>query len=261
MLLNRFLVAALLMAPCIALGQSGAKALFNDPTSGVTVQGSVKAPVKATTSPSRTAPVAAASSSVPAGEGEITGLRYWIEVQTEQGQLLRTTSSRVFKSGERMRVHVESNVDGSLVMLQSQDSGPFSKLFPVNGNSGKIEKFKDQVFPSQTGWFRFDNKPGDIRLIMMVQASQTGTPAVLMASAAQPQTSSPGAIRTTPDGEHQLAALVQRQTDLLKGSKALMVEDDSSGKDAATYVISDSRQAPSDVGRGLVAVEVKLAHR
>lgn len=247
--LHRFLVPALLAIPCLAQEQAGAKALFHDPTSGVTVQSS-NAPVRRPPGrPTAPIPVAAAA----AKEGDVTGLRYWIELQTGQGQLLRVNSSRLFRSGERIRLHFESNVDGSLVILQSQDTGPFTTLFPTKTSSGRVEKFKPQVFPSANGWFRFDAKPGDIRLLVMVQGDQGRPGTQQVASAAQSG-------RLSEQEEKQLEARMRTQIELLKGSKALVVEDDSSSAEPASYVVADSRKS-SQAEKGTVAVEIKLNHR
>ncbi|MDX1982850.1 MAG: DUF4384 domain-containing protein [Bryobacteraceae bacterium] len=257
-----------LAVPCMAQEQAGAKALFVDPTSGVTIQGGAPAtpPVRATTTRPRAG--AAQARSGPVKEGTVTGLRYWIELQTEQGQLLRVNSSRVFRSGERIRLHVESNVDGSLVILQSQDNGPFSRLFPTASNpAGRVTKYQDQAFPSKAGWFRFDSKPGDIRLMLMVQADPSGSSAPVSVAANQPRQSAGQAGPTgdsqpiteaRPDREsaEQIEARMRAQMASQKGSKALVVEEDGE----SSTVVVDTRRA-SEVPPGAVAVEIRLSHR
>lgn len=249
MIVNRILVLALLALPALAQDQAGAKALFHDPTSGVTVQSS-NAPVRRPVNRPK-APAPAPGPARPAPVDEVTGLRYWIEVQTPQGQMLRVNTNRLFRSGERMRLHVESNVDGSLVILQSQDGGPFTKLFPTANGTGRVEKFKPQILPSEKGWFRFDAKPGDIRLMMMVQGAQQA-PQQLAAN------NVPG--RLSEQEERQLEARMRAQIDRLKGSKALVVEEDSASAEPASYVVVDTRKE-AQVDKGTVAVEIKLAHR
>lgn len=250
---------AIHMLACMVHAQPGAKALFLDATSGVSVQSSSRAAQpqvaqKAPPSTSGGVPVA-----VAAKDSDVTGLRYWLELQTEQGQLLRVTASRTFKSGERIRLHLESNVNGQLTILQSQDGGSFSRLFPNGRSTGKVEKFRDQAFPSASGWFRFDAKPGDIRLMVMVQADDAAAAkqSVQMASNAVPPTSS-GAL--SDDEQRQLEARMRAKVESLRGSKALLVEDDSAAAELSTYVVSDPAKAPG-MEKGMVAVELKLTHR
>lgn len=244
---------------CFAQDQTGAKALFFDSSSGVTLHSSGQAPIARNSSPTPSGTIQAAKAA-PAAEGEVTGLRYWIEVQTEQGQLLRVNSSRMFRSGERIRIHVESNVDGSLVILQSQDSGPFSKLFPAGSNSGRVEKLKDEVFPSKSGWFRFDSKPGDIRLMLMIQSEKSTAEPLLALSKVTPQSSTLTAAGLNSDQEKQLEIRMRAQIEHLKGSKALVIEDDNSSSNSATYVMADTRRA-SSIEPGIIATELRLLHR
>ncbi len=255
---------------CFAQDQTGAKALFFDSSSGVTLHSSGQAPIARNSSPTPSGTIQAAKAA-PAAEGEVTGLRYWIEVQTEQGQLLRVNSSRMFRSGERIRIHVESNVDGSLVILQSQDSGPFTRLFPTGVSAGEVERLKDQVLPSKAGWFRFDSKPGDLRLMMLVRTNIS--PASNPSVPSNPNSPAPAAqlskVQLTPpenptapsaselvDQEARLRAEMER----LRGSKALFVEEDTQSAQPASYVVVDRRK-DSSIDAGVVAIEIKLSHR
>jgi len=265
---NRATVWPVFLVACYGQEPQGAKALFLDPTSSVTLQRSASSPVSAGPKKPPVSP-ATKTSSPESGEGLITGLRYWIEVQTDRGQLLRVTSSRIFKSGERMRLHFESNVDGSLVILQSQDSGPYAKLFPNSTASGRVEKFTDQVFPSKNGWFRFDSRPGDIRLMVMLQPHASGLPnslqshlssrqAVVTASAPHPGATNLPNEPVQPPGD--LEARMRAQMERLRGSKALVVEEDNSSAQPAGYAVLDRRNDPS-LESSLITLEVKLAHR
>ena len=254
----KLVVAAMTMAyVSVAVAQDSAKALFRDPTSSVSVQASSAVPrptstaQKTTAEPRPGSPVqteAVLSSSLP----EVTGLMYWVEIRSDQGQLLRVNSTRTFRSGERIRLHVTSNVDGQLAILQSQDGGPFTRLFPTRaGASGRVRKYEEQTLPSKDGWFRFDNKPGDLRLMLMVQADET---APRSGEVQLPQN------RMSSAEERLLEEQMRTQIDRLRGSKALVVEEDSSAGQAATYTVVDTRKA-EDVPKGLAAVEVKLTHR
>src|SRR5258708_2864539 len=126
---------------------AGAKALFYDQTSGATVQsGSRKAGAK------------------PPRAAVNLGLKYWIElVRPDSPEILQVNSTRVFHSGERIRLHLESNVDGRILLVQKASNGSLQTLFPdpkINGGDDHIKAMTDTAIPSGNGWFIFDNSPG-----------------------------------------------------------------------------------------------------
>src|SRR5438552_855794 len=86
--------------------EKGAKALFLDTQNGHVALPKVPAPLRAASSSFKPSD----SVQVPA----ITGVMYYLELLQPDGQLVRVTSSRVFHSGEKVRLHVTSNVDGAL---------------------------------------------------------------------------------------------------------------------------------------------------
>ncbi|MEX2264238.1 MAG: DUF4384 domain-containing protein [Bryobacteraceae bacterium] len=259
MFLQRALVAGILAFPCLA--QESAKSLFRDPTSGVVIQSS--GPKKGGRG-SGTKPTAAAAK--PASAPAVTGLMYWIELRGETGQLLRVNANRQFKTGERIRLHVTSNVDCALTIMQSQNNGPIEMLFPARaGADNRVRRFQERVFPSETGFFRFNSQTGNMRLLLMVQAD--GASETLLASARPPASAQavpavpaprppqPAEPRRSPSApaptEAEFLAQIARST----GSKKLEIDD--SPTEAATYVVVDARKNP-DVTPGVVAVEVNL---
>lgn len=263
---------------------SGAKALFLDPTSGAMVTASRSAPPAGT----RKSPVRTMPAVIKRQPGEVTGLRYWIELEEPNGELKRVLADRPFKSGERVRLHVESNVDGNLTVLQSQNGEPFAKLFPRAGGSAPIEKFKDNMIPSAKGFFKFDQQPGDIRLIIMVQANDTVAPVAPLppapsrAAAPDPKTpvraqapSSPAAAPHAPADPVQIAAVPRpappvddreaeeralRQLRKLEGSKALILDDDDAPKTAASTRLVNWAEIRG-AEPGMMVIEVKLFHK
>jgi hypothetical protein len=271
------LVVGLLGLAVAASAQDSAKSLFVDPTSGVSVQSSNRP------QPGYTAP---ASDMHPGGAPQtvavnpVTGLMYWIELRTDKGQLLRVNATRQFKAGERIRLHVTSNVDGVLNIMQSQNDEPFSMLFPTqSGGDNRVQRFQEKVFPSPNAFFRFDSRPGNIRLLLMVQATAGSdaplSPAAQVAASRQARPVDPPATTAVPKPaaappsrpvttasaapapattEAEMLAEIEK----VRGSKALMVENDDSTTEAATYTVVDARKS-SDVKPGVLAVEVKLA--
>ena len=267
-MLNARLIVAGIAGISLFAQEPGAKVLFGDRSSGVSIQGggqrtpttAPKTRTTAGTRPPAQAPVPLTPVSTAAATPDVTGLRYWIELSTGQGAPQRVAANRVFHSGERIRLHVESNIDGELVILQSQDGGKFERLFPNrDGVSGRVEKFKDSSFPSKEGWFRFDNQPGDIRVMMMLQAD---TPAP--APAAAPRNSgAPAPVQLARASREDMDQVMQRmrgQLDRQNSSKALVVENDTASAEPAHYVVVDTRRA-ANVDRGVVAAEMRLVHK
>jgi hypothetical protein len=268
----------------------GAKRLFDDTSTGVRLGGSEPRP--APRPGGSTSPAPQPSPAPQAATPEVTGLMYYVEVVQPSGQALRVNTNRVFHSGERIRFHVLSNVTGRLTILQSENNGAFLPLFPtprLRGGDNKVEQTKDTVIPMV-----FDNKPSDIRLLLMLVADSTAaapagqtastqkppaTPAAAPtpapspgpASTPPPRTSPPAPVaqqaandalpfpiakREGPMTEDEIRSILRQQT----GSKGLKVEVDDSPSQAATYVVSDVRQQ-ANAPAGTVAVEVRINHQ
>src|SRR5437588_553212 len=125
-MVNRILPVAFFAGFIIAqtsAPEKGAKALFLDPTSGAAVSAKPIHPVSQSASVSvRKLPDT--SSSVNAG------IMYYIERQRPDGQLERVTPSVTFRSGDRIRVQLKSNVNGTLTIAQRNPDGGSTVLFP-----------------------------------------------------------------------------------------------------------------------------------
>lgn len=103
------------------------------------------------------------------------GLKYYVELMEPDGQLIRVNASRSFKSGEKIRLHFESNFSGHLVIIQKQKGLPLKKLFPddrIDGGKDYVSAFKDIVIPSKA-WFEFDDYPGEIELMVFLTPEET----------------------------------------------------------------------------------------
>lgn len=253
-------------------GAAGARALFYDPHSGAAVgtsappshapepiPGSPKGvegrPSRGKDKRGKDKPGEAEAASPGAlSAAAATGVRYYMELLGEHGQLLRVNTSRVFHSGERFRFKLESNVDGRLTIVQSQNDGPFQGLFPdarVNNGSDRVQARVTTALPSETGWFRFDDQPGEIRLMVMVVPDPapggSGTP-----GGARPGLATgPMVASRDPVAEATAIAAAQR-----RGSRALVVEEDASAVEPAMYAAAvPQRNAPAEL-----AIEIRLRH-
>ena len=173
---------------------TGAKQLFVDTTTGVTLTGAPNRPV-APRPGGGTAPA-------PRPGTEVTGLMYYLEVVQPNGQALRVPASRTFRSGERIRFHVTGNVNGRLSILQSENGGNFLPLFPnaqLRGGDDRVESGKEIVIP-----MRFDNNPGNIRLLLMLMADNATPVSAPVAANAETNRSRPEQ-RTGSGGAGRLA--------------------------------------------------------
>ncbi len=218
--------------------QTGAKALFFEAESGkqTQIQPSADEPGKH----SKAHPVA--TSSTPA----VTGLKYYIELQGPDHQLSRVTAAHVFHSGDRIRMHVTSNVDGHLVIYQRQDAEPEERLFPssqLTDPTGFVHRGVDTMLPGPHAWFKFDEHPGQIRLTLLLTAQGANRP-------------------KTPDGSTTLLAEADEAHSLAKatdGSKALRIEVDDAPDDKTEYKVVD-RRLDSKIPAGVIATEVTVSH-
>ncbi len=225
--------------------EKGAKALFLDTQTGRMAMPTVR--------PAGPNP-ASAPTKVPA----ITGLMYYFELLQPNGELIRVNSSRVFHSGEKFRLHVTTNIDGRLTILQSQNGGRFEELFPspkLPESAPFVRKGIDTVLPAPGAWFKFDERSGDIQLLMMLSA-ESGVPIVASSAPPSHQTGTASASAEVDEKIGAMRAFEQLQ----RGSKALRIETDSSPRDAFEVRLVDSEK-DRRVPPGKVVVELKLQQR
>ena len=90
-----------------------------------------------------------------------TGLRYWIEMR-RNGTTQRVSNKFQFKSGDSIRFHIRSNIDGyAYILLSSGSRGEREVLFPDEkaGEKNRVGAGHDYVLP-QDGSLTFDENPG-----------------------------------------------------------------------------------------------------
>lgn len=187
--LTRTLTAAVLAGALVGLGapahaQSGAKALFYSP-SGATVEPSAAGPGQL---PGQAAPpgstLATGMPTTPGvggmastrGTQEYMGVTYWVELIEANGQRRRVTTDHVFRNGDRIKLHVMSNRDGYLSLINIGSTGRSHMLFPNpaqgGGSNNFVKAFSDYEAP--TGYLRFDNNPGEEILMLVLSSKPTG---------------------------------------------------------------------------------------
>jgi len=246
-------IAATMMCANLSWGQSvpakGAKALFYDVTSQVSAPGGTEATTRRVAIPSTPKNGPVRQEAAPN-----TGLMYYVELIKPNQELQRVNATRIFRSGEKIRLHFQSNVDGRLVILQKQSGGTAQKLFPaprVNGGDNRIRAGTETIIPSEKAWLTFDNKPGEERLMVFL-TPESGFQEIQ------------SDVASTLDGERtdRLEVLIsQRRT----GSKALVLEVDDKSDRPAVYAVASQPQPASKAGVNLtsdiVALEIVLNHQ
>lgn len=109
-----------------------------------------------------------------------TGMSYWIELRRGK-RMLKVDSRYAFKSGDRIKFHLTSNVDGHAhVVLLQGTTGSKAVLFPVKGKdaSNFIRKGRDMALPSST-FLVFDAKPGKEKLRVAISRKNINTATLL----------------------------------------------------------------------------------
>lgn len=215
----------------------GAKAMFVDSTSGAIIRSENNA------SSRRTARKGAGRPASSAAAADVSGLMYYLELVLPGGETSRVTSDRVFTSGERIRLHVTSSMDGDIAVLQRTPDGRTAQLFPdqrIRNGDAHIEKGVDTILPSPVSWFRFDQNAGTEELTLVL------TPRATVAS---PQ---------TPPRSIQIVSMQYDEIASSAGSKGLVVETDSAGPAQGTYVV---RRPVSGKPPEPVVVTIRLKHR
>ncbi len=108
------------------------------------------------------------------------GVRYWIELSHPgENEMFRVNADRVFRSGERVRIHYTSNYDGYLYVMQKGSTGTNSLLFPTRpGTKQNLVKAGQDFSAPAPGWFKFDKHAGFER-IQVVFFPLNGDPAMV----------------------------------------------------------------------------------
>jgi hypothetical protein len=108
---------------------------------------------------------------------EAIGLGYTLFMRAADGRAVRVEPMREFRSGDRIRLALEPNIDGYLYIFDSEDGGPVRMIYPdprLDGGDNWIEAHVPVEIPSseesdeRLRWFEFYGKPGGDRLYVVV---------------------------------------------------------------------------------------------
>lgn len=216
----------------IAFAQTGAKAIF---------YGNQGTKVMAQSPPPKSTP----ETSAPVKD-EYMGMEYWIELLGKDGQKRRVTTDRVFRSGDRIKLHVQSNRDGYLYVVNTGSTGRTYMLFPspaAGMGSNAIRANVTHQIPA-TSYIRFDDNPGEETLLVMLSPAPMGD--------APPAVDRQTASLSTEDAAR---LLMNAQA---KGAKDLVIEVDARSAQPASYAVVPL----ASLGDGaMITMRIKLKHR
>lgn len=152
----------------------------------------------------------------------------------------------VFRSGDRIRLSLQSNIDGHLYLIQRGASGNWTLLFPSAGiNEGRnaVAAFRNYTVPPGQNAFRFDNQAGTEQLFVVL--SRNGL--AVLPSFVPPNAAGPAI---------QQATVQELQTSLKPRDLVLeRVANTTSPREAGNFVINN------DAGADAVTVSIELTHR
>jgi hypothetical protein len=179
------------------------------------------------------------------------GIAYWVEWQRPGAAPTRIAdpSRFVFRSGDRIRFHVKTNLPGYLYVVNRGSSGQDTMLFPHAGmldRLNRVEGHKEYAIPPR-GWIMFDNQPGEEVVFFAVSPN----------SIANLLGGSPRGYPGTPYGPGRLNDVVDR-----RGAKDLLVETDDTPGQQATYLGAAVRTVAAEPGGStIVTYMVRLQHQ
>ncbi len=216
---------------CGLLHAQSAKSIFDDPTSGTGIAGSATAP-----SSSAVKDGAKPGAAKPNQSRAIPGLNFWLEELMSGGEVKRVSTSQQFHTGDRIRLHIRSNMPGYLEIVTQQSGEAAELLFPSPRiKDNRVERLQTKVFPSPTAWFRFDDRPGELRLTLSLTGARQGV-------AAPPVEDPPTLIA---------------EADRAMGDKGLKIEEDPSPNGGSVHAVKLGQAASGPVK---ISLHVRLHH-
>ncbi|MCI5217620.1 MAG: hypothetical protein D3914_00130 [Candidatus Electrothrix sp. LOE2] len=96
-------------------------------------------------------------------------MHYWIELARPGSSVIQQVNDRrVFRTGEKIRIHLNTNAPGTVIVHHTGSSGR-NKTFPVDMKGGQ-----EYVIPSASGWLRFDYNKGFERIELIFIPGEGG---------------------------------------------------------------------------------------
>lgn len=211
----------------------GAKALYYMGSGQVTpvdtprLKPNVDPPIKLSKTRVKTSSRIETPQRAPSPTSLAIGIHYWLE--TYDGQ--RVSDSHVFRTGDRIRMHLRSNADGYLTLWSLDADGKGHMLFPAPNQTEKnlVRANVDYVTP---GMIKFTPPVQDERLLVFFSRQENDHP-----------------VPTATAAPRLIASLTQKA-----GSRALVFEtEEREPEQIGGYVVNKDG--------GPVAKEIRLKHQ
>ena len=261
------LLAIAVMARVLSAQDSGLKAreLFYTPATDpappqktTPAQGSIQPPAKKSVPAHKptTANVVNVAS-VP------LGLRYSVLKREAADKFVEVDADSTFRSGDRIRLNVDSNTSGYLYVVAQGTSGNWTLLFPsaeVQGGNNHIEKGSSQQIPaSGKGQFVFNDQSGTEKIFLVLTRQPEPDLDKLIYSINGTSTTGPD--RMLMAGAKVGNDVVDRLRDEVKSRDLVFEKVDetnvqTNSGEKATYVVNPSRTSDARL-----VVDVALKHK
>lgn len=172
------------------------------------------------------------------------GIKYSIQLIEQDGKRTEVPPERVFRSGERLKLLVESNTDGYLYLLNVGSTGRHHLLFPhprLAAGSNFVAAGTVYELP-HGAVIRFDSNPGEELLVAMFALTELQPP----------PDADPASRAVTPTEARRIVTAADT-----RGAKDLVLESDTAGAEPAVYAVA---RRSSVEQTGMLAVRIRLRH-
>jgi len=192
------------------------------------------------------------------------GLRYSLLRRSETGQYIEVHPDTIFRSGDGLRLSVESNDTAYLYIVARGSSGTWNVLFPsaaINKGDNRIDPHSRHEIPAG-GQFTFDQQPGTERVFVVLSRTEESDLEGLIysmsrsSSPARPAASVKTIAQNIPTIPDPLVGRLRQQ--LVSRDLVFEKVDDvtSSRKEKAAYVVNSTGAMD-----GRVVVDLNLQHQ
>jgi hypothetical protein len=133
-----------------------------------------------------------------------TGIRYWIELKRGD-KTFKVTNAQNFKTGDKIRFHVQPTVDGyAYIVLRSGSQGEQAVLFPQEGtkDDNRLHHQVDYPLPADD-YMTFDANPGTEKVTLLFSKHEISASQLLATSI---QGANHIVIRSTPGSKDLVPA-------------------------------------------------------
>ena len=192
------------------------------------------------------------------------GLRYSVLRRDSADKFAEVDADSTFRSGDRIRLNVDSNTSGYLYVVAQGSSGNWHLLFPsadIQGGNNRIDKgVSQQIPPGAKGQFMFDDQSGTEKLFLVLTRQPEPDLDKLIYSINGAKNSPD---RTLMAGARVGDDVVNRLRDQIKSRDLLFekvdeIKEQPTGQvqnEKATYVVNPSRSEDARL-----VVDVALKH-